>query len=337
MKRILTIFIYLCASTLVFLHGAKQPNIDGYDKSMLHEMVRGEAYKPYVYRTLAPTIVRMADDITPDFLKDGIKNMIGKFYSIDNAFDKMGWQKEYYFEYLIAFGIMILSLAGFMFFLRNIAALLFDASPITLFLLPLFAIIALPALFKYYIYIYDFPTLFLFTLSYYLLAVKKSKWYYIAFVLACLNKETAILLSILYFLLNYKYDRKATVLNTAYQLGIWFVIKIALYLIFMNNPGVFSEFNFFEYNLPYILSPFEIGIVVTYIFFFVLLFYQWKDKPVFLRQAIWLALPLAFLSLTIGVIDEIRVYYEIYPIVVLLASHTIAKWIGFKYQAREVY
>src|SRR4030067_2989914 len=69
--------------------------------------------------------------------------------------------------------------------------------------LPILAVIFLPAFFKYYTYLYDFPILFLFTLSLLLLIREKPIPFLLVFILATLNKETSILLAIL-FVMRFK-------------------------------------------------------------------------------------------------------------------------------------
>jgi hypothetical protein len=52
-----------------------------------------------------------------------------------------------------------------------------------------------------------------------------------------------------------------------------------------------------------------------------LVFGKWREKPLFLRRALWIAVPLSAGALCFGHFDEIRDYYEVYPIVVWLGTH----------------
>jgi hypothetical protein len=52
--------------------------------------------------------------------------------------------------------------------------------------------------------------------------------------------------------------------------------------------------------------------------------WRWHQKPIFLRDAfVVLAPALALMGVTVGWIDEIRAYYEVYPVVVLLVADTV--------------
>ena len=55
----------------------------------------------------------------------------------------------------------------------------------------------------------------------------------------------------------------------------------------------------------------------------------WRQKPVLLRHALLVLAPiLLVVGLTVGQLDEIRAYYEVYPVVSLLVADTL--WRGLK-------
>ena len=54
-----------------------------------------------------------------------------------------------------------------------------------------------------------------------------------------------------------------------------------------------------------------------------LLVHRWSAKPLFLRRALWIAVPLLVLTFGLGFFDELRDYYEVYPVLVLLLAHTL--------------
>ncbi len=325
-KKLSLFLLYFCLSVFVFFMGVRQPNIDGFEKSRYIDMVYGKAHKPFVYRTLLPSAVRAISSATPLWAKSALKSAIGQFYSVDAAFDKMSWDKRYYFEYLVGFFLMILSLTGFMYGLRYLVTVLFDTSPVTAGLVPAFAIFGIPALISYYIYPYDYSGLFLFTLAFALLASGKWTQYLMIFTLACINKETAILLPLLFVILNYekwKANKPILLKRLLAQLAIFIIIKSAITIIFYSNPGGFMEFHLFDYNFERFYRPYSLYSLVSFIVLCILVFYKWKSKPIFLRKAALLIIPLFSLILFWGVLDEIRVYYEVYPVIALLIIHTI--------------
>jgi len=62
-------------------------------------------------------------------------------------------------------------------------------------------------------------------------------------------------------------------------------------------------------------------------------FGNWKDKPDFLKDAVWIVVPLIILSLFMGYLDELRYYYELFPIVFLLITANIGRILGVKIEA----
>ncbi|HSB03482.1 MAG TPA: hypothetical protein VLE49_22715, partial [Anaerolineales bacterium] len=169
--------------------------------------------------------------------------------------------------------------------------------------------------------IYDFVTLFLFTLSFSLLAHHRLNPYLLAFSLACLSKETSLFL-ILFFAIHFRGLPKrqyATLLST--QMTIYLVFRLAIMWLFRNNPGDVMEFHFYDQIRAYQAHPWQTLLFFLFIFSVVmLLVYQWKNKPLFLREAaLSIGLPLGGLYIFFGMPYELRVFLEVYPTVYLLA------------------
>jgi len=104
-------------------------------------------------------------------------------------------------------------------------------------------------------------------------------------------------------------------------------VKLLLFIIFIDNSGVFVEVHLFDrtYLLwnGYTLAAFVVWLIIT-----LLVFSYWKGKPKFLKDALWIAVPLVVLTFSLGLWDEWRVYYEVYPIITLLITYTVAKFTG---------
>ena len=155
--------------------------------------------------------------------------------------------------------------------------------------------------------------------------------YLVVFVFCCFNKETSILLILvffLYYLGDKKIDKSAFWKLLFYQVAIFVLIKGVLAYIYLDNPGSFVEFHLYDYNMIRLrkIKPFALLLWGGGACF--LVFYQWVRKPRFLRVALIMLVPLVSLTLLLGFIDEWRDYYEVYPVLVLLAAHTVGKLIG---------
>ena len=329
--RALYVIITVILSVMVFsLFIAK--GISGFSPAMFADMVYGKASKPYVYRTLLPTTVRLLSKAIPQAQKASLDQFLDENHvvqSISNRllFTKIQQDKRYLTEYAIALLLMFLTLLGFFWSLRYLFRSMYRAPVIYADIVSLAALIALPYCFKYYSHLYDFPTLFLFTLGLGLMCNKKWGIYMIVFILGCLNKETAILLTLL-CAVHYRQRMDKTEFKKLLllQVFIFLFIKSTLTAIFIHNPGAVVEFHLFDHNLQlFKLYPAKtialwMGIAAVVM---TLLFHHWSDKPQFLRDGIWICIPLVCCILLCGFLDELRDYYEIYPIIFLIVFHSM--------------
>ncbi|MCK4403484.1 MAG: hypothetical protein KAW02_00210 [candidate division Zixibacteria bacterium] len=304
------------------------PGINGYSRAMFPDMVYGKAYKPFVYRTLLPTTIRIVSEITPEYVKDRIKSAVQDCNPQRKRIRMMkalGWETEYIYEYLIALTIMFLCFLGFAFLLRYLIGLFYDFPSFIADIAPVGALLILPIFFKYYSYIYDPCTLFLFTLAVTFIAKKRTLPFYVVFFLATLNKETSILLAGVFFIRQFKVMRNSSLAkHLLFQMLIWIVVKASLTTIFKNNQGSFCEFHLI-YNLGLVSKPLELLYFVSVILIFsVLIRCRWTEKPIFLRHSLFVTMiPLMLLALFLGYIDELRVYYEALPFLFLLSLPTV--------------
>jgi len=323
----------------VLIAFVKLPPINGDEQSMFSEMVYGTAWKPFVYRTLLPTSVRIISEATPESIHNALTKKVESSNFLMLGLEKLKWESKYITEYLIAMILMYSSLLGSVYAFRK----LFDeiySSPIWFKnVISIILLLAIPAMFQpnYSNYVYDFPALFLFTLG--LLFLKQQNWknYLILFFTACFNKETIILLTMIFAIHFYNYEsisRKIYYRLLAIQLMIFGLIKILLYLIFMTNPGGFVEFHLIDRNYllfnGYSLTTFTVLLII-----FLSIFSRWKEKPKFLKDALWIAVPLLILTLFFGFFDELRAYYAALPVIILLISFNIAKILGIELTSKS--
>ncbi|OGU69978.1 MAG: hypothetical protein A2W30_07360 [Ignavibacteria bacterium RBG_16_36_9] len=331
-NRIIYRTIIALISFYVLIAFVKLPPINGYKPAMFSEMVDGTAWKPFVYRTLLPTTVRLISEVVPIEIHNTFTTKVESSFFLTQVLEKFKWESEFITEYLVAMVLMYLTLLGFVFAFRK----LFDAiysSPLWFKnIISIILLLAIPAMFQpqYSNYIYDFSSLFLFTLGLLLLRQKKWRYFLILFFISCFNKETVILLTMIFAIHFYKdaeISRKLYYQLIAAQLMIFAAIKILLYILFMNNPGGFVEFHLIDRN--YLLfNGYSLTTFIVLLIIFLSIFSKWNEKPKFLKDALWIAVPLLILTLFLGFFDELRDYYEVFPIVVLLISFNIAKILG---------
>jgi hypothetical protein len=239
--------------------------------------------------------------------------------------DMLGWETEYIFEYFVALVFMFGCFFGLAFALRYLIRLFYDYPSFVEELAPVGGLMILPVFFKYYSYIYDPCTLFLFTLAVGLMATRRYSLFYLIFLLATFNKETSILVAALFFMQEFRVMRKSSLArHMLLQVSIWIAVRGLIMFLFRSNEGSLFEFHLLR-NLELIHSPRHLIYFILVIGVFVtLLRHGWAEKPVFLRNGLFVTLvPLILLALFFGWVDELRDYYEAYPFLFLLCLPAI--------------
>ncbi len=321
-------------SLYVLIAFVKLPPINGDEQSMFPEMVYGTAWKPFVYRTLLPASVRIISEVIPESIHNTLTDKVESNAFLMLALEKLVWESEFITEYLVAMVLMYFALLGFVFAFRKLFDEIYSSPLWFKNIMSIILLLTIPAMFQpqYSNYIYDFPTLFLFTLGLLLLKQRNWKFFLMLFFIACFNKETIILLTLIFAIHFHKdaaIDRKLYYQLSAAQLVIFTVVKIFLYILFMNNPGGFVEFHLIDRN--YLLfNGYSLTTFVVLLIIFLAIFSYWNEKPKFIKDSMWIAVPLLILTFFLGFFDELRDYYEILPVAILLISFNIAKIFGVR-------
>jgi hypothetical protein len=298
--------------------------IDAYYRSRLVDMVHGTAHRPYVYRVLVPASARVGTRLIPLRAKLWLADAFRTW-----SWRPDGWDPAYASEYLLVLSAMTLSLMGFASATRSLFQYVFADYPFQSSLTAAMAVAVVPISFgPFSRQIYDFTTLWLFTLGLALIACARWRAFVVLFPFACLNKETAILLTLV-FVIRHARRPHAWSGSTfrwllAYQLVMFLIIRGGLLYVFRNNPGATVEMHLFDHNWQVLLHPswmskrllLAVGALLVGVS-------GWTRKPTFLRDALLALAPvLLVMGLTVGQVDEIRAYYEVYPVVALLVAET---------------
>ena len=328
--HIITAFISLCVLIIFVVN----PGINHYQPSKFEDMVYGKAWKPFVYRTLLPTTVRVVSAPVPMSIRTSLSEMVDETESLKKLFEKLKWEKEFFVEYFVAMFLMFLSLWGFAIAVRYLFALFYDTTTLLANLVSILALLGLPTMFMYTSFLYDFPSLLLYTLGLIFLYKQDWKKFLILYPVACINKETTILLTIIYFI-YYRHKLRADNFYKLlfFQLTIFAVIKVLLFVLFKSNPGTFVEFHLVDHNLG-LLTGYNLSVAFAVLGLIMLVYYKWQEKPLFIRTTLWALVPLVILTLFFGYLDELRDYYEVYPTVIILISHSIASVMGLEFNLK---
>jgi hypothetical protein len=340
----LLLALALLATLAVFAIFVRDPGITGKSAAMFLDMVYGRAHRPFVYRALLPLIVRGTVAVVPATTASELDQSLARLPGVELACEQFGWERDALLEYAIALALIYASLVGFVFAIRAMALAFYRTTSTGANLAALLAVVGLPPFFRSYPgYLYDFPALLLFTLGLTLMAQRRWRAFLLVFLLGAINKETIVLLTLV-FAIHFgpwgplpRMDRRAFVKLLALQFALFVAVKIALTLAFHDNPGGFVEFHV-VHNLALLrrsLHEYNAVALATGIVLALLVFARWRQQPILLRRGLVILPVLLVLTAFLGLVDELRDYYEAYPIAVQFAFANVAALVGLPATARE--
>jgi hypothetical protein len=313
--------LVLLVALFVFANFLRTSGVGTHGPAKVERILAGTADRPYVYRVFLPLIANALAPALPDEFARHLGAATGTVIG-ERVFERNLNGATYPSQVVLILTMMYLSLVGFAittwYALRQ-----FGYSPRLQRLVPPLFLLGCLVFFEFG-YIYDFSTLFFFWLALILMARRKWGWY--VFILACgtLTKETMILLYPV-FALHYwsRIPRRSFFVLSGLQLGIYGLLQGIIRLVFRDNPG-----SPFSWNLSQQLEAFQglaanspilllywsaaLAIVAT------LVAYRWRNKPEFMRVALWVLPCLFALYMLGGYPKEIRVMLESYPVVAIL-------------------
>jgi hypothetical protein len=321
-----------------------KPGLGGED--FFGDMVYGRAPQPFVTRVLVPWLIRAAVAVTPPAARAQTEESVRRSLTNDG---KPVWLYQYPFEFTLAKNILLLFVIGFAFAFWWLARLTLDVPAPAVDVIPIVTLFALPGLYGYGSMLYDLPALCLFTLGLALIAARRFWFYMLVFAVCVLNKETGLLLTLVWAVSEVrkrKLKPRQLVEGVGLQFGFWLVVRGLLLWSFRNNPGEPIALHLFR-NAQVLAVPgnwflfrpvadwliLPRGFNVLYILGFIASLFALKRAPQFLKDAFWVAVPLFVLTWLFGNADEMRVYYELLPIVALVLFGSLFRLMGYGPQA----
>jgi hypothetical protein len=311
----------LCLAFLALVYFCRTSGVGGHGPAKIARILTGTADRPYAFRVLLPTVANILAPILDSHLalRIGIKSEIalgaGFFQSTLNG-------STYPSQVVLILAMMYLSLAGFAVAMRHLIGRLGYSAVIQYVAPPL--LLAGTTIFMRFGYIYDFTTLFLFSLSLLMMSLQRWMAYLLVFALATLNKETSIFLVLIFVLYFFsRLSRRESFLLTILQLGLYGLLQGVIRIVYRNNPGtpvqwhLASQFEALKQSATHLSS----GLVLTsacVVAIIAMVIYGWSMKPRLLRAAIWILPCFLVLYTAWGYPGEIRAMLEVYPILALL-------------------
>ncbi|MES2388863.1 MAG: hypothetical protein V4543_12750 [Bacteroidota bacterium] len=186
-----------------------------------------------------------------------------------------------------------------------------------------------------------------------LIFLYKRQWlpFYITFILATFNRETACFLTMVYLLVNYRQEsNKNMALHFVAQLGLWFGIKIFLSYVFADVPGPVFQHQYMS-NIKFFTDPyyehrigskaFEMVFRLAYMvgnFAFVwllVMFFHKHLNNLFLSRAALVIIPFFSGMLYVSNIFEYRIFGEMIPFILAPAVVILINMIRARTQSQS--
>jgi hypothetical protein len=283
-------------------------------------LMDGTAWRPFVYRRLVPTSARVLLQLTPAGVEARLGEVLRRSGTWVALLQPFALRAPDYVSGCYCLLLMYASLLGQAFAFRALFVSLHGAGRRAD--LAAFWGVACAVPFFQYGYIYDFTTLLLSTLVWLCLVRQNWRAFALVYLIGCFNKETILLASLAFAITQHgRLGPRAFWGLLAYQLGTFGLIRLALLHGYAANPGQDLEWHLQDHwaalgwSWPVLSSTALIANLVR------LVWMDWKRKPLVLRGILAGVLPpQVVLFLLFGYPFEWRVFYEILPVIVLLAG-----------------
>jgi len=171
---------------------------------------------------------------------------------------------------------------------------------------------------------FDVPAVLFFVLGCHLIYTRNWRAYYPVLALAVLNRETSAFLLVVMLVtsLHTAMPRRTLAAHLAAQAALWGTIKLGFYAAMggaptgfadhiADNVRILSDMAAFRGNGPKDL----LKLVLSFGGLWLLVPWAWRRSPAFVRRAVAVMIPFLVAASLTAVIDEVRQYGELIPIV----------------------
>ena len=315
------------------------------ESDLLSDNVYHRSQRPFVYRTLVPTSVNFLSRLVPGRLKRSAEHFVrtdprmNQIFTVEAATQsgtgKLKFETHYPIETVVAVLLMFASLLGFLYTVGQLYRFYYTGSPWFGALVPAMAALGFVPWISYTSHVYDLTTLMLSSLLYWTLAKEREGAFLLIFFLTCINKETAILGSIVFATYRWLQGRlllKRTLILLAVQIGIFVTVKTLISYLFRENAGQILEVHLFDINAGWLSQwlrrGYTVSLLTTFVIFVIAVCYDWTRKPLLFRSGLAIVPFLAVLGILFGVFDEWRQYTDAYTPLLMLVLGSIGKLFG---------
>lgn len=311
----------------------------------IDRLLDGGAARPYSARLLVPWLAHAAVAAAPIEARIArIDRWTERHPAVESWLAYFQVSRRRAHELAAAALIDWLALVGFLWCVRRLVETLYATSLWVARLAPVVALLLLPLFFgmgKHFLY--DPPALFFAAAA--LLAIARGRVHALTVVLALgtLNKETMALALLVYLLPGF---RAALGAGWRRHLAVQALVVVAArgVAVALSHPAAadtasdnYLRSYFVENLAAFARDPFLVSLPRTAaaLFFVLLVLAGLARKPALLRQALPIVLPFFALAAWGSQWGEIRVFYEIYPLLFLMGYQSCIEWIGLPIASRD--
>lgn len=344
MRLARTIAVHLAylsvAALLTSIFVSRGRLFNNHDPARMQRVFYGEANRPFSHRLFIPLVVKAAIAwSSPEGRKEWSQGMFDSYPGLKKWARDCYVDENFFVELLFVVCLIFLGFYGSMWGFRFLFMKGFEERDWRMDIWPVVASIWLLMFFHVGThYSYDIPTLLFSTWCLYFLWSSKIKWYYVAFAVGFVNKETIAIMAFLFFLWRYRLDeKKKLIFHGIAHLVILAGLRIIIELIAdVRAPfGTINNYlrDFYHFNLHKMWSegiPTYYVQQIAFLLVIILVFRKFSAKPAFIRRASLLVIPLAIGYIWGGMWAEMRVFYEVFPVFSLLAYINVIDLMGHK-------
>ena len=305
------LIVRLASVYFEIFQGAGPPTLD------VDMWLEGNTPRPFGTRVLVPWIVLGTSRVVPEATRRQIE--AGTLRLPIRALPSR-------VEYQVLGVLVILCLAGYTVVMRKLVRSVFDAGGLKVNLITGCSLLLMPVMFRYHNYLYDPATLVLSTILWYLMYRERWTMFLPVFMLACANKETALLFLVSAALWwNQRGGVRSGLPYLAVLVSGGLLVRIGIAVQSSHLPGSLLEFHLFDHNLPRLFMFIEPIDLAGTLFIAFLVFSFWKEKPSLLTIGTFHLALLVAAAVFSAYVDEYRQYLDCYPILVLTIAYSLMK------------
>jgi hypothetical protein len=289
-------------------------------------LMNQETSKPFITRVLVPVVLKEISYFLSLESKSSLERIALNSFTFKDLL-KIEEGSDLIVEYIFFSLLVFLCFIGFAIVMRKLLTKI-HLSEATSDIAPLIGLLILVMIFDTSNYIYDPTVLFFSALLFLFLMNNQLISFSLIFVLSCFNKESSILMLIPFYFFRVENKKRMKVFSEVILLLIiWLVITGYLqwlYRDFSLSP-VFFHFwvnvsHFYKIFLNFNLLKHYVPIAI----FMALMVSNWSQSQVrYKNSLVCMLMILIPLWILFGRLEELRVFYEIYPLVLLLAVPSV--------------